>query len=226
MLRVGLTGDLGSGKSTVAKTLAQRGAIVFSSDEMGRAMMQPGETVYERIVAHFGPSVVAADKSLHRAELARLAFDPVHPRVEELNAIVHPAVIAAQAERIAELEKTNPQAIVVIESALIFTTLHAGDGEPWRKRFDRIVLVTAPEEQKIERFVERASGGRALSSAEQNALEQDARKRLTLQQANQQHANECLIVQNDGTVAELDAKVEFLWETLQAIALNQASAEE
>ena len=219
MLRVGLTGDLGSGKSTVAKMLAQRGAIVLSSDEMGRALMQPGEAVYEQIVARFGPSIVAADKSLNRTELARLAFDPVHPRVEELNAIVHPAVIAAQAERIAELAKTSPDAIVVIESALIFTTTHAGDGEPWRKRFDNIVLVTAPEELKIARFLERATGSRTLSPTERDALAEDARKRLALQAANDQYAKDCLVLQNDGTTTELETRVEALWKVLQDQAL-------
>ncbi len=84
MLRVGLTGDLGSGKSTVGAMLAAGGAIVLSSDEMARAMMQPGQSLYNAIVAHFGPTVLAPDKSLNRRALAQLAFDPKHPRVEEL----------------------------------------------------------------------------------------------------------------------------------------------
>ena len=75
MLRVGLTGDLGSGKSTVARMFAERGAVVLSSDEMGRAMMQPGEAVYTAIAERFGKGVVAPDGSLDRRELARLVFD-------------------------------------------------------------------------------------------------------------------------------------------------------
>ena len=74
MLRVGLTGDLGSGKSTVAGMLAERGAVIFASDEMARAMMQPGHAVYDAIVAQFGDGVVLPDGSLDRRELARLAF--------------------------------------------------------------------------------------------------------------------------------------------------------
>ena len=105
MLRAGLTGDLGSGKSTVARMLAERGAVVLSSDEMGRALMQPGERVFAEIVAKFGSEVVAADGTLDRKRLAALAFDAKKPRVEELNAIVHPAVIDAQAERLVELER-------------------------------------------------------------------------------------------------------------------------
>jgi len=103
MLRVGLTGDLGSGKSTVGRMLAERGAVVLSSDEMGRELMQPGQPVFAKIVAKFGAEMVAADGSLDRHKLATLAFDPAHPRVEELNAIVHPAVIDAQAKQIAEI---------------------------------------------------------------------------------------------------------------------------
>ncbi len=91
MLRVGLTGELGSGKSTVARMLAERGAVVLSSDEMGRALMQPGQPVYAQIVATFGNEVIAADGSLDRKKLAALAFDAKQPRVEELNALVHPA---------------------------------------------------------------------------------------------------------------------------------------
>ena len=75
MLRVGLTGDLGSGKSTVARMLAERGAVVLSSDEMGRALMQPGQRVYAAIVATFGSEIVAADGTLDRKKLATLAFD-------------------------------------------------------------------------------------------------------------------------------------------------------
>ena len=96
MLRVGLTGDLGSGKSTVARMLAERGAVVLSSDEMGRALMQPGERPYAQIIAAFGSGIVAADGSLDRRKLAALAFDARNPRVDELNAIIHPAVIEIQ----------------------------------------------------------------------------------------------------------------------------------
>lgn len=214
MLRVGLTGDLGSGKSTVAKMLAARGAIVLSSDEMGRAMMQPGEPVYAAIVERFGPQVVAPDGSLDRKKLAELAFDPAHPRVEELNAIIHPAVLAAQAEQIEQLARETPDAIVVIESALIFTT-KAGD-RPWRERFDCIVLVTAPEDQKIARFIDRLAHGRALSPAERSELEADARRRLAQQRVTGEQKAQCLVVENNGTVAELEHQIDWVWRMLQS----------
>jgi len=217
MLCVGLTGELGSGKSTVAQMLAARGAIVFSSDEMARAMMQPGEPVYAQIVAHFGEGILAADKTIDRHRLAGLAFDPAHPRVEELNAIVHPAVLAAQSEQIAEIARTQPDAIVVVESALIFSTRHSGEN-PWRDRFDRIVVVMAPEPRKVSRFVARASAGRPLSMEDRSALEAEARHRLAQQQIASDQSAGCIIIRNEGDVADLEAQVEKLWRELQASA--------
>src|ERR1700744_4901601 len=158
MLRVGLTGELGSGKSTVAQMLAARGAIVLSSDEMGRAMMQPGQRAFAQIIERFGSAILNGDGPLNRHALAHLAFDANNPRIEELNAIIHPAVIAAQAEQIAVIARTQPHAIVVVESALIFSTKHTPEGS-WRSRFDCIVLVTAPDDTKIERFIRRSARG-------------------------------------------------------------------
>ena len=215
MLRVGLTGDLGSGKSTVARMLAERGAVVFSSDAMGRELMQPGQAVYAEIVRAFGPGVVAADGGLDRSRLAALAFDRKNPRVEELNAIVHPAVIALQAERLEELAKVSPGAIAVVESALIFSTKYAAAGS-WRGRFDRILLVTAPEEVKVERFVDRAAAGRVLSADEKAALEADARRRLAVQRS-EEYAGDCLVLHNDGDIEQLEAQVAAVWGELQGI---------
>jgi len=212
MLRVGLTGDLGSGKSTVARMFAERGAVVLSSDEMARAMMQAGQAVYAAIVASFGEAVVAADGSLDRRELARLAFSD--GRAEELNSIVHPAVLAEQARQVDALARTQPSAIVIVESALIFTTRHGMDGQPWSKRFDRIVLVTAPEDQKVTRFVQRMGAGRELDAAERASLEADARQRLSLQTANEAHAAECLVIRNDNGLEALEPQVDAVWAQL------------
>ena len=212
MLRVGLTGDLGSGKSSVAGMLAARGAVILSSDEMARAMMSPGEKVYDKIVAHFGPEVLAADKTLDRRKLATLAFDPEQPRIGELNAIVHPPVIAAQAEQIAALAGTHT--ILVIESALIFSAQTAAGEKPWRERFDRILLVTAPERDKIARFVERVAAGRKLSGPERVAVENDAIRRLRVQHQSAEHAADCLVIPNDGSLAQLEQKVDAAWREL------------
>ncbi|WP_158821493.1 dephospho-CoA kinase [Granulicella sp. S156] len=219
MLRVGLTGDLGSGKSTVARMFAERGAVLLSSDEMGRAMMQPGQPVYAAIVERFGREVIAGDGSLDRGALARMAFSD--GRVEELNAIVHPAVIAEQARQIKKLARKHPDAIVIVESALLFTTKHGDSGQsgqPWHDRFDRIVLVTAPEEQKIARFVERAAAGRLLDPEERATLEADARARLAMQTANDAHAAECLVIRNDGDLVALLQRVSAVWRELCQVA--------
>jgi dephospho-CoA kinase len=216
MLRVGLTGDLGSGKSTVAEMLAQRGAVVLSSDEMGRAMMQPGEPVYEAIVEKFGSAVVSPDGTLNRRELARLAF--AEKRVEELNAIVHPAVIAEQARLMAEMAATQPQAIAVVESALIFSTKHRAEGQAWHERFDEILLVTAPENVKIARFVERASGDRSLNPEELAALETDARRRLKAQRSSTAQEQDCIVIRNNGGLAALESRVDDVWRALQRMA--------
>jgi dephospho-CoA kinase len=216
MLRVGLTGDLGSGKSTVARMFAERGAVVLSSDEMGREMMQPGQPVYTAIVERFGRAVVAGDGSLDRGALARLAFRD--GRVEELNAIVHPAVIAEQARQIKKFARKHPDAIVIVESALLFTTKHNDSGQSWHDRFDRIVLVTAPEEQKIARFVERAAAGRMLDPQERVRLEADARARLAMQTANDAHAAECIVIRNDGDLVALLQRVGAVWRELCQVA--------
>ncbi len=220
MLRVGLTGDLGSGKSTVARMLAERGAVVLSSDEMGRALMLPGERAYDQIIATFGREVVAADCTLDRKKLAALAFDAKHPRVEELNAIIHPAVIEAQAEQLVELEKTSPQAIVVVESALIFSTQHAPRGN-WRDRFDCVLVVDAPEEVKIARFVDRIAAGRPMSSEEREALEADARRRLQIQHTTV-YPGDCPVLHNDGDVELLEQQVAVVWEQLQQMERSGA----
>lgn len=218
MLRVGLTGELGSGKSTVARLLAEHGAIVLSSDEIGRTMMQPGHAVYQQIVERFGPDVVLPDGQLNRPELARLAFDPVNPRVEELNAIVHPAVLAQQERQIAEIAQEQPKAIVVIESALIFTTKHAGGDQPWRKRFNCIVLVTAPGDVKIERFVRRTAESREMTEEARQRLEADARSRLAAQRIPDAFASDCIVIQNAGDFAFLARRTEEVFRQLRALA--------
>jgi dephospho-CoA kinase len=213
MLRVGLTGDLGSGKSTVARMLAERGAVVLSSDEMGRALMQPGQPAYGEIVAAFGSEVVAADGTLDRKKLAVLAFDSARPRIDELNAIIHPAVIEAQAVQLEELARTSPGAIAVVESALIFSTPYGTRGS-WRERFDFVLVVDTPEEVKIARFVDRIAAGRALAAGERDGFEADARRRLQVQHATA-YSGDCLVLHNDGDVEFLEQQVAVVWEQLQ-----------
>jgi dephospho-CoA kinase len=230
MLRVGLTGGLGSGKSTAAQRFAALGAHVFSADEIGRQLMQPGEAVYAAIVAHFGASVVSLDGAdvspcgtLDRSALARIAFGSGGKdagRVEELNAIVHPAVIARQAELIDEVAARDPNAVAIVESALIFETKYGetkygGEGARQR-RFDRLIFVKAPEELKIARFVARAAGGKTLGAEARRALEAEARRRIARQIDDASKAAKCdFVLTNDGSIEQLQAQVDALWPVLK-----------
>jgi dephospho-CoA kinase len=209
MLRVGLTGGLGSGKSTAARRFAELGAQVISADEVGRALMQPGEEVFAEIVAKFGGAVLAPNGTLDRAELAKIAFGEggAAPRIEELNAIVHPATIARQEKMIAEIAANEPDAVIIVESALVFETKHGGD-EGWRRRFDRIILVRAGEEQRVARFVSRSSN-----------TEAEARRRMAQQiDDDWKAAHSDYILTNDGSVENLCAQVDALWPKLKVAA--------
>ncbi len=226
MLRVGLTGGLGSGKSTAAGLFAGFGAHVLEADAIARALMQPGEPVYAAIVAKFGPSVVLPDSDgrLDRAALARLAFaEGGGKQLEDLNAIVHPATIARQAELTDAITVRDSHAVVIVESALIFETKYGGpdgrkDGskDGWRARFDKLVLVTAPEEIKVARFVARMAAGHTLTDAERSAFEDDAYRRLARQMTDEQKAGLVdYVLVNDGPLKELEWQVERLWPLLK-----------
>lgn len=220
MLRVGLTGGLGSGKSTAARMFAAKGAHVFSADEIGRELMQPGQAVYAAIVAKFGPGVVKADGTLDRPALGRMAFG--QGRIGELEAIVHPATIARQADLIAEVAAREPDAVAIVESALIFETKYGGE-DGWQKRFDRIIFVQAPEDKKIARFVARSAGGRALSDEERAALEAEARRRMANQAETERNAEACdFVLVNDGSLEGLQAQVDTVWPVLRDAAKRRA----
>ena len=215
MLRVGLTGGLGSGKSTVAQMFAVHGVHVISADEVGRTLMEPGEGVYRQIVEHFGPEVVRADGSLNRPKLAELAFR--QGRLDELNQIVHPGVIAAQEAWADELAMREPNAIAMIESALIFEAGASGSVPGWRDRFDKVVLVTAPDELKVQRFLERLSAGMHVSAEQLKFFEEDARSRLAAQIPDSEkipHSD--YLIDNSGsleqTQRQVDEVVTALWQ--------------
>jgi dephospho-CoA kinase len=219
MLRVGLTGGLGSGKSTVAGFLRALGAEVIEADELGRALMEPGLAVYAEIVRAFGAEVVAPDGRLNRTRLAELAFQG--GRINELNAIVHPAVIAAQQRWMEAVFERNPAAVAVIESALIFEVERdaraRGEREgvlaDWRRRIDRVVVVIAADDLKISRYVERI----APEHAARAAVEADARRRLAHQIPDAEKAARAdYVIDNNGDVGELEVQTRALWQRLKA----------
>ncbi|MGA7343488.1 MAG: dephospho-CoA kinase [Terracidiphilus sp.] len=219
MLRVGLTGSLGSGKSTVAGYLREYGAEIIEADALGRALMEPGEPVYDEIVRKFGSGVVSPDGRLNRARLAELAFR--EGRLQQLNAIVHPATIEAQRRRMNEIFARDSAAVAVVESALIFEVVRdaLARGEKqgvladWRRRIDRVVVVTAPDEVKIARYAARISP----SLADRAASAADARIRLAHQIPDSEKAAQAdYVLDNSGDMQALQEQVAALWTRLKA----------
>lgn len=223
MLRVGLTGGLGSGKSTVAAMLRKLGAKVIEADALGREMMEPGHAVYEEIVARFGREVVRTDGHLNRARLADLAFR--HGRLQELNAIVHPPVIEAQRCWMEDVFARDPAAVAVLESALIFEVVRDArargekDGilADLRSRIDRVIVVKAPDNLKVARYIARV----APNSQDRSSIEADARNRLSHQVPDAEKVAQAdYVLDNSGDMAALRAQVEALWPRLEAESNN------
>ena len=194
MLVAGLTGGIGSGKSTVAALLAERGAVVVDADRLAREAVVVGSPGYRAVVERFGTEVVAPDGSLDRAALAARVFAD-RAALADLNAIVHPLVRAAIAERVAQLEGTD--AIVVLEIPLLVESKRSYGASV-------VIVVDCPEEVALRRLVE----GRGLD-------EGDARRRMAAQVSRADRlAAADLVIDNSGTPADLERQVEAAWARL------------
>src|ERR1700733_13461812 len=216
MLRVGLTGGLGSGKSSVAGIFHKLGAAVVSADQLGRQLMQPGEPVYAAIVQTFGQAVVLSDGSLDRKALAELAFQ--HNRADALNHIVHPAVVAAEEEWMRGVFAADASRVAIVESALIFEVEKWGTAPGWVQRFDKLILVTVPDELKVARFVSRMMANDGPESRRE-ALAQDARARMAVQIPDQEKAGRCeYVIDNSGSIEETRKRVEEIYRELAQTA--------
>ena len=193
MLRVGLTGGIGSGKSEVARLLAARGAVVVDSDALAREVVAPGTPGLAAVVEAFGTGVLGPDGALDRARLAEVVFADPAAR-ERLNAIVHPLVGAAAAARAAA---APTDAVVVHDVPLL---VEAG----MTAVFDVVVVVDASPEVRLHRLTR----GRGMSRA-------DAEARMAAQATREQRlAAADHVVPNDGTLAELEERVGALWRVL------------
>lgn len=145
MLRVGLTGGIGCGKSTVAAMMRELGCHVLDADSLAKQLYEPGGPAYERIIGEFGREILDSSGRVDRARLAQIVFaDPA--RLARLNAILHPLVIARQNDWLASLVKQDPGAIGVVEAALL---IEAGGHE----NLDRVAVVWCRREQQIERLM-------------------------------------------------------------------------
>src|ERR1041385_7832213 len=140
MLKVGLTGGIAAGKSIVGEMFVKLGAYLIQADQISHQLMQPGQSVHQDVVKHFGPSILNPDQTVNRPKLAEASFSG---RIQELNQIVHPAVIQKQNEWMAEVGAREPHAIAIVEAALI---LEAGFGDD----FDRLIVVTCREQQRVQ----------------------------------------------------------------------------
>ncbi|HET8621395.1 MAG TPA: dephospho-CoA kinase [Acidimicrobiales bacterium] len=197
MLVVGLTGGIGSGKSTVSAMLAAKGAVVVDADAVTREVQQPGTPVFAAMVERFGPGIVAPDGTLDRAAVAGIVFtDP--DALAALNDIVHPAVGARIAERMTELAATGE--IVVLDVPLM---VESKRGYP----VAALVVVDVDPEVAVRRLVE----GRGMR-------EDDVRARMSRQATREERlARADRVVDNSGSVDDLARQVDDLWEWIATL---------
>lgn len=207
MLKVGLTGGVACGKSTIGQMLVARGAHLVRADDIAHQLMQPGQAVYEKVRQHFGPSIVHQDGSIDRLKLAEAAFGA--GRVEELNRIVHPAVIDYQNRWMKETGGREADAVVIVEAALI---LEAGvEG-----RFDKLIVVTCRAEQKPERFA-------ARQKLPLDAARAEVERRSAAQVPDEEKTRAAdYVIDNSGNIAAAERQVDALWPELQRLAKQQS----
>jgi dephospho-CoA kinase len=205
MLLIGLTGNIASGKSTVARLLSERGATIIDADVLARRVVEPGMPAFDEIVRRWGSDVVAPDGSLDRDALRRLVFSH-HEQLEELNEIVHPEV-AAYRDRLVEEARQRGDRLVVQDIPLLFE-------RGLVEQFDRIVLVDAPRPVRLERLMR----ARGLSETESMDM-------ITAQMpAELKRARADYIIENTGTIRELEERVSEVWQALEREAASQAAA--
>lgn len=147
MLKVGLTGGIASGKTTVAEMLAARGCRVLYADRIAHELMAPGQPAYDEIVRAFGRDILHAGGAIDRRRLGEIVFADAARRAE-LNRIVHPRVIAEIEKEFARLAAAQPDAIVVVEAALL---IEAG----YHRRLDKLIVTVSTPEQQLERLMKK-----------------------------------------------------------------------
>ena len=188
-IRVGLTGGIGSGKSTVAGMFADRGAVVIDADIIAREVVRPGQPALQEITETFGPDVVSDTGELDRAGLASIVFTD-EKALAQLNAITHPRIAARTQELMAA---ADPDAVVVYDMPLLVEN-DLTEGWDW------VVVVEAPLSQRIDRLRERGVGA---DNMEQRMAAQasDAQRRAVAD----------VVIVNDGDLSDLSARVDVAW---------------
>lgn len=201
MLRVGLTGGIGSGKSTVSERLAALGAVILDADKAARAVVEPGTPGLAQIAETFGPGVLAPDSSLDRAKLADIVFAD-ESALAKLNAITHPLIRDyIQAAEEAALRAGPDDLVLVHDIALLAEWGRA-------KEFDLVIVVDVPTEIQVERLTK-----------QRGMPEDQARARIAAQATREQRrAIADIIIDNSGPRSDLDRRVTEVWADLKARA--------
>jgi dephospho-CoA kinase len=201
MLRVGLTGGVACGKSTIAAMIVKRGAHFLSADGLAHQVYEPGGKTYDEVVRHFGREILNPDATINRARLANVVFPD---RIGELNAVVHPEVIERQKNWMAEVERRDPRGIAVVEAALL---IEAGA----HKDFDKVIVVTCGVEQKIAHFARRANVTLQLARLE-------VARRSAAQFTDAEKASQAdYVIDNSGSLEDTERQVEKIWQELLAL---------
>jgi dephospho-CoA kinase len=201
VLAIGLTGGIGSGKSSASSLLAERGAVIVDADLVARQVVAPGEPALEALVARFGPTILGPDGSLDRPALASIAFqDPL--ALADLNAITHPAVGAEIGRRLAEENDTDH--VVILDIPLLV--------ESGRDNVAALLVVDCPVEVALERLVELRGMDR-----------EDAARRIAAQASREERlAKADFVIDNSGDVDALRTQVERAWEWISSLPLPAA----
>jgi dephospho-CoA kinase len=199
MLLIGLTGGIGSGKSTVSSLLTARGAVVVDADAITRELQAPGTPVLEAIVERFGGGVLAADGSLDRQALADVVFVD-DDALRDLNAIVHPAVGQEIARRLGELAETDE--IVVLDVPLLV--------ESGRDDLVALVVVDVDPDLAAERLVEQR--GMKIEDVRARQARQATRE--------ERRARADVLIDNSGDLAHLEAQVDAAWDRIRELAVT------
>jgi dephospho-CoA kinase len=195
MLLVGLTGNIASGKSTVAQLLSERGATIIDADVLARRAVERGSTAFDAIVQRWGTSVLAPDGHLDRAALRRTVFGNAK-ELEALNQIVHPEVERLR-RRLIEEARARGDRVVICDIPLLFEKKMVED-------YDRIVLVDAPRPLRLERLVE-----------ERGLRETEAMEMIAAQMpAELKRARADFVIENHGTLTALEQRVSEVWASL------------
>jgi dephospho-CoA kinase len=199
MIAVGLTGGIGSGKSTAAALLVDRGAILIDADQLAREVVEPGTEGLGRVVDRFGPEILLEDGRLDRAKLASVVFAD-EPSLKDLNSIVHPAVGVLMAQRLAALQETDE--IVVLDIPLLVE-----GGARDRHPVAGLLVIDSPVDLAIERLVTTRGMERA-----------DAERRIAAQASRTERlAMADYVIVNMGTLEELAAMVDLAWKWMQGL---------